>query len=235
MSNQQINNLQQVVGKALPNWQPRPRISCIALQGRYCSVEPLIAKKHAQQLYEAFATDITGSNWTYMPYGPFAAEVEFVKWLEEVSKSDDPFFYTIVDNSTGIAIGMASFLRIEPSTGVIEVGHIHFSDQLQRTPLATEAMYLMMKHVFDDLGYRRYEWKCDALNAKSKKSAERFGFSYEGLFRQATVYKGRNRDTAWFSIIDTEWDNLKRTYEKWLSEENFDEQGMQKRSLKACL
>jgi RimJ/RimL family protein N-acetyltransferase len=235
MGNQQMNNLGQPIGEALPGWQSRPVICAVALHGHYCSVQPLVPKEHARQLYQAFAKDKAGGNWTYMPYGPFLNEDEFINWLCGLSNTGDPFFYTIFDNNTGVAVGMASFLRIEPNTGVIEVGHIHFSNQLQRTPLATEAMYLMMKYVFEDLGYRRYEWKCDALNTRSKKSALRFGFSYEGVFRQATIYKGRNRDTAWFSIIDNEWANLKRAYEQWLSEENFDEQGVQKRSLKACL
>ena len=144
---------------------------------------------------------------------------------------DDPLFHAVVDRANGRATGVASYLRIEERAGVIEVGHINYAPPLQRTPASTEAMYLMMRRVFDELGYRRYEWKCDALNAPSRAAARRLGFRFEGIFRQATVYKGRNRDTAWFSVLDSEWPALKAAFERWLSPENFDEDGRQRQSL----
>ena len=148
-----------------------------------------------------------------------------------MAAADDPLFYAVVDQASGGAIGVASYLRIEPAVGVIEVGHIAYSPPLRRTTAATEAMYLMMRRVFDELGYRRYEWKCDALNAPSRRAADRFGFSFEGVFRQATMYKGRNRDTAWYSITDVEWPALKARFEAWLDESNFSADGAQRLSL----
>lgn len=144
-----------------------------------------------------------------------------------MSAQDDPLFYAILDKKTEKAVGLASYLRIQPKVGVLEVGHIHYSPLLQKTPLATEAMFLLMRRAFDELGYRRYEWKCDALNAGSRKAALRLGFTFEGIFRQASVYKGRSRDTAWYSVIDREWPALKEAHEAWLSPENFDAQGRQ--------
>ena len=143
--------------------------------------------------------------WTYLVYGPFARLEDYRTWAEKMAPSDDPLFHAIIDQTTGKAVGIAAYLRIEPAVGVIEVGHIALSPLVQRTPAATEAMYLMMRRVFDELGYRRYEWKCDSLNAPSRAAAERLGFRFEGIFRQATIYKGRNRDTAWYSVIDQEW------------------------------
>jgi RimJ/RimL family protein N-acetyltransferase len=163
--------------------------------------------------------------------GPFADLSSYRAWLDQVAKGNDPLFHAIIDKSSGKPVGVATFMRIDPPNGVIEVGNINYSPLLQRKPAATEAMYLMMVRVFDELGYRRYEWKCDSLNAPSRAAALRLGFRYEGLFRQAVVYKGRNRDTAWFSIIDSEWPALKRAYQQWLAPENFDARGQQKRKL----
>lgn len=168
------------------------------------------------------------SRWTYMGYGPYDSFERYFDWFARVATSDDPLFYAIIDQQTGQAVGLASYLRINPQMGVMEVGHIHFSPLLQRTVAATEAMYLMMCRAFDELGYRRYEWKCDNLNEPSKQAALRLGFTYEGLFRQAVVYKGRNRDTAWFSIVDREWPRLKQAYKAWLAPANFTEEGGQK-------
>jgi len=170
--------------------------------------------------------------WTYLFSGPFATEAAYHQWLAAREHSEDPLFFAVVDGATGRATGLASYLRIDPPHGVIEVGHIAFSPPLQRTPAATEAMHLMMKNVFD-LGYRRYEWKCDSLNAPSRRAAERLGFRFEGIFRQAVVYKGRNRDTAWYSIIDAEWPALKTAFERWLDPANFDAGGRQQSSLTA--
>src|SRR5690606_13208426 len=182
--------------------------------------------------WEAVSADRDNRNWTYLTTGPFARESEYRAWLERVAKSDDPLFHAILDRKSGKAVGVASYLRIDPPNGVIEVGHINFSPLLQRSPAATDAMYLMMRRVFDELGYRRYEWKCDSLNAPSRAAAERYGFRYEGLFRQAVVYKGRNRDTAWFSILDAEWPAIKIAFETWLDPANFDADGRQRRSLR---
>jgi RimJ/RimL family protein N-acetyltransferase len=169
--------------------------------------------------------------WTYLFSGPFSSEQEFTGWLETREDSLDPLYFAIVDEVAGRATGLASYLRIEPAHGSIEVGHLAFSPLLQRTRAATEAMYLMMKHAFD-LGYRRYEWKCDALNAASRRAAERLGFTFEGIFRQAVVYKGRNRDTAWYSVIDREWPARAAAFEDWLAPANFDADGRQRRPLR---
>jgi RimJ/RimL family protein N-acetyltransferase len=201
------------------------------MQGRFCRLVPVDVEHHGQDLYQAFASDTSHHNWTYLPYGPFDNQSQFNDWLASSCLGDDPLFHTIVDLDSSKAVGMASYLRIEPAVGVIETGHIHYSPLMQRTPIATETMYLMMRRVFEELGYRRYEWKCDSLNAPSRNAAARLGFQYEGLFRQATMYKGRNRDTAWFSILDTEWPALKAAFEAWLQPDNFDADGKQKKSL----
>ena len=150
--------------------------------------------------------------WTYMAYGPFASFAEYRAWMEQACRGEDPLFHAIRDKRTGRAGGVASYLRIDPPFGVIEIGHIALSPALQDNAASTEAMYLMMARVFDELGYRRYEWKCDALNEPSRSAAERLGFTFEGIFRQATMYKGRNRDTAWYAVIDEEWPALKAAY-----------------------
>ncbi len=219
------------VGDMLENWQSRPVPERKIMQGQYCRVEPLQPAIHAPELYQAFAEDREGVDWTYMSYGPFLNFERFNQWLVDLCCKDDPLFLAIIDKQTSLAVGMASFLRMDTASGVIEAGHIHFSPQLQKTRMATEAMYLMMRHVFDELGYRRYEWKCDACNEGSKKAALRLGFQFEGLFRQAMVYKQRNRDTAWFSIIDKEWAAIKVALEDWLDVSNFDDQGQQKSAL----
>jgi RimJ/RimL family protein N-acetyltransferase len=195
--------------------------------GRGCRLEVLDAERHADDLHAANMQDSEGRIWTYLPYGPFASLDEYRKWADEMSKGSDPLFYAIVDLALEKAVGVASFLRISPAIGSIEVGHINYSPLVQRTRAATEAMYLMMKRVFE-AGYRRYEWKCDALNAPSRASAQRLGFSYEGVFRQATIYKGRNRDTAWYAAIDSEWPELENAFTRWLDPSNFDGEGRQR-------
>jgi RimJ/RimL family protein N-acetyltransferase len=201
------------------------------MAGRFCRVEALDPGRHAADLFAANGLDKDGHNWTYLFQEPFADLDAYSQWLEQVAKGDDPLFHTIVDLKTGKAVGVATFMRIDRANGVIEVGNINYSPLLQRTPAATEAMFLMMARVFDELGYRRYEWKCDSLNAPSRAAALRLGFQYEGLFRQAVIYKGRNRDTTWFSIIDAEWPRLKRAYQQWLAPDNFDGEGRQRRGL----
>jgi RimJ/RimL family protein N-acetyltransferase len=189
------NTLGQPVGEPLPGWAPPPVPSRISLQGRYCTLEPLSAQRHGADLFAALSLDTTGAGWTYLPYGPFESVAAYAAWLAVQEQASDPLFFTIIDTQTGKPVGLCSYLRIDAAAGCIEVGHLHFSPLLQSTAAATEAMYLMMKHAFE-LGYRRYEWKCDALNAPSRRAAQRFGFSFEGVFRQARVIKGRNRDTA---------------------------------------
>jgi RimJ/RimL family protein N-acetyltransferase len=219
------------VGPSLSNWTPRPVPPRTPMQGRFCIAEPLDAAKHARELFEANSLDRENRNWTYLSVGPFADLESYRAWLEQVAKGADPVFHAIVDRATGKAAGVASFMRIDPPNGVIEVGHINYSPLLQRKPAATEAMFLMMRRAFDELGYRRYEWKCDSLNAPSRAAALRLGFQYEGLFRQAVVYKGRSRDTTWFSIIDGEWPKVRGAYEQWLAADNFSADGRQKRKL----
>ncbi|MEM8569986.1 MAG: GNAT family protein [Pseudomonadota bacterium] len=201
------------------------------MRGKRVVVEPISAERHGATLFDAYSEDAVGRNWTYMPVGPFPTFDVFRAWLLEAEQSSDPMFHAILDAENGEAKGVASFLRLSPNDGVIEVGYICYAPKLQGTAASTEAMYLMMRRVFDELGYRRYEWKCDALNAPSRKAAERLGFRFEGIFRQATVYKQRNRDTAWHSILDTEWPSTKAAFEAWLDPQNFLENGGQKRSL----
>ncbi len=219
------------IGNALPSWTARPPPPRTAIEGRFCRLEPLDPARHAQDLFAANQLDAKGRNWTYLFQEPFRDLESYRAWLGQVAESNDPLFHTIVDRKTEKAAGVATFMRIDRPNGVIEVGNINYSPLLQRTPAATEAMFLMMVRAFDELGYRRYEWKCDSLNAPSRAAALRLGFQFEGIFRQAVIYKGRNRDTAWFSMIDGEWPALKRAYEQWLAPGNFDAEGRQRRKL----
>jgi RimJ/RimL family protein N-acetyltransferase len=232
MNNQQYNEHGQPVGTAIEAWRapaPPPRE---ALNGRWCSVVPLDVERHGANLYRAISHDSDGRNWTYLAYGPFADEASYLQWVRSVSEGSDPMFFAFIEQASGIAVGVGSYMRIEPANGCIETGHLHFSPLMQRTPVATEAIYLMMKQIFA-LGYRRYEWKCDACNVPSRQAAQRFGFSYEGIFRQAVVYKGRNRDTAWFAMTDKDWPALRLAYERWLAPANFDADGQQREPLSA--
>jgi RimJ/RimL family protein N-acetyltransferase len=227
----EINALGQKLDREVPGWTARecpPRTSMI---GHFCRVVPLDLDLHAADLFAANRLDLDGRNWTYLPYGPFDDLDTYRQWVASAAVGDDPLFHAIVDLKTDQAVGVASFMRIDPTQGVIETGHLNYSPLLQRQPAATEAMYLLMRRVFDELGYRRYEWKCHALNEPSSAAALRLGFTYEGLFRQAAVVKGRNRDTLWYSIIDSEWPAIKQAYEVWLSPPNFDARGQQKHSL----
>ncbi len=232
MSQSTQNPLGQPVGRALDGWTAPPPPSRSALVGRHCHVEPLDPARHTGDLYEATAADTEGRIWTYLNYGPFGSPIELRSWAEAAAASQDPLFFTIVDEADGRAAGVASYLRIAPAVGSIEVGSICYPPRLQRTTAATEAMVLMMRYAFE-LGYRRYEWKCDALNAPSIAAAERLGFTFEGVFRQATIFRERNRDTAWFAIIDRDWKQLESCYERWLAPGNFDAAGAQRESLSA--
>jgi RimJ/RimL family protein N-acetyltransferase len=220
------NALGQPIGPDLPGWCPPPRPALQPLQGRYCVVEPLDPDRHARELYAANSQDRDQRMWTYLFTGPYASFDEYRDWLVRQAPGADPSFRAFVSQETGEAVGIGAYMRIDPAAGSIEVGHLALSPALQRSPAATEAMYLMMRHAFE-LGYRRYEWKCDSLNERSRSAAERLGFTFEGLFRHATVYKGRSRDTAWYSVIDSEWPLLREAFECWLDPGNFDRSGAQ--------
>jgi RimJ/RimL family protein N-acetyltransferase len=225
------NSLGQPVGPPLPTWTTRAAPPTTMLVGRFCRVEKLLPHKHASDLFAANQLDTSGRNWTYLGVGPFASIDTYHAWLTTVAPGKDPLFHAIIDQVSGKAVGVASLMRIDPIHGTIEVGHINYSPLLQGKPHATEAMFLLMGRVFDELGYRRYEWKCDSLNAPSRAAALRYGFRYEGEFRQAAVYKGRSRDTTWYSIIDSEWPALKAAYQSWLAPTNFAADGTQRQRL----
>jgi RimJ/RimL family protein N-acetyltransferase len=224
------NHLGQEIGHALPHWAAPGRPSPTAMNGRFCSLVPLVPAAHAESLYAANCLDRDGANWTYLPYGPFADLATYREWLDKVAASPDTIFFTILDKPHDRPVGLAAYLRIDPTMGCIEVGHLNFSPLLQQRPAATEAMFLMMQNAFS-LGYRRYEWKCNALNLPSRRAAERLGFQFEGVFRQAAVVKDRNRDTAWFSVIDSEWSAVRDAFVAWLAPDNFDGSGSQHQSL----
>jgi len=217
------------------NWTPAKSPERAPLAGTSVRLEPLDPARHGRPLFTA-SHDEEGAGdllFRYLPYGPFAGFDDFKAWLDQRAASKDPLFFAIVDLETLAPQGMSSYLRMTPEHGVIEIGHIWFSPALQRTRQATEAIYLMSRHAFDDLGYRRLEWKCDALNDGSRRAAERFGFSFEGVFRQHLVVKGRNRDSAWYSILDGEWPVIRAAFEAWLAPGNFDADGRQRQSLSA--
>lgn len=226
-----VNELGQPVGDLVPGWssrQPPPRRT---LPGRWCRLEPLDPARHADALYQANARDTSNRLWTYLPYGPFADSKAYRTWVEEVSEQREAVFFAVVATEGDRPLGVCALHRIDVSAGCVEVAHVAFSPALQKTTAATEAIFLALSLVFDELGYRRVEWKCDALNAGSRSAAHRFGFSYEGTFRQALVVKGRNRDTAWFSITDSDWSRLKKAYAAWLVPDNFGPEGCQVLSL----
>jgi RimJ/RimL family protein N-acetyltransferase len=225
--------MERRLGNALDDWRPPPAPPRVALEGRCCTVAPLEPATHARDLHAANLQDATGEMWSYLSYGPFASLEDYRRWAEEQARSTDPLFFAVVDARSGRASGIASYLRVDRPNGVVEVGHLAWSPALQRTTAATEAMYLMMRQAFE-LGYRRYEWKCNALNQASMAAARRLGFTYEGTFRQHMVRRGRNRDTAWFSILDGEWPRVRAALERWLDPANFDRDGRQVLSLAAC-
>jgi RimJ/RimL family protein N-acetyltransferase len=230
-----LNEYQQPIGPAIGSWTPRPLPPRTAMQGRYCLVRPVDPEKDAQELYEAYAAAPDGRDWTYLFVGPFASFESYRDHLAKAATTSDPLHHTIIDSESGKAVGTAALMRIDPAHGAIEVGHITYSPRMQRSRAATEAMYLMMRRAFDELGYRRYEWKCDDKNLRSRAAAERYGFTFEGIFRQAIVYKGRSRDTAWYSIIDSEWPAVRDGFERWLDPSNFDANGQQRQKLAALI
>ena len=205
------------------------------LHGLWVMLEPVSAARHAGDLYQSFAaSDPEGNVWTYMGYGPWQSAEQFGEWLSEREAARDPWFYAFIRRDSGKACGMGAFMRCDAANGVVEIGHIWLSPGLQRTREATEAIFLMIRHCFDDLGVRRLEWKCDALNAPSRRAAERFGFTFEGIFRQHMIVKGRNRDTAWYAMLDKDWPRVRAGFERWLRPENFDAKGRQKAKLQVA-
>ena len=214
------------VGPAL-SWQPARRPERTVLKGRLVRLRPLDAGHDAESLHAESYTDL----WTYLPSGPYRDAAEYRERLAVDQRSEDPLFFTLVRLEDECPVGIASYLRITPEHGVIEIGHIWFGESLRRSTAATEAIYLLAAHAFDKLGYRRLEWKCNALNQASRQAAERFGFAFEGIFRHHMVVKDRNRDTAWYAITDDEWPAIRDAFEAWLSPENFDDAGRQRRRL----
>jgi RimJ/RimL family protein N-acetyltransferase len=227
------NDLGQPVGAPLPAWRGAREPSGDTKVGRYCRVERLDAGRHAASLFEANRTDASGRSWTYLPYGPYERLTEYEAWVRHLEAMPDPMFFAIVDTGTERAVGVASYLRISRDAGSIEVGHINYSPLLRRSRAGTEAMFVMMRHAFEDLGNRRYEWKCNALNSASLQAAERLGFVFEGVFRNSSVVKGHSRDTAWFSITDDEWPRVRDAFRRWLDPANFDDEGVQRTALTA--
>ncbi|MFB5744985.1 GNAT family N-acetyltransferase [Cedecea sp. P7760] len=227
-----VNSFQQPIGLSLPDWQRRPLPERVTLNGQFCRLEPLSVERHGAQLWQAWSQAEDSRGWTYLSVGPFDNEADFISYITGAGQSADPFHFAVVDNASGKALGTLSLMRIDPANGSIEVGFVVFSPLLQRTVQATEAHFLLMKYAFEVLGYRRYEWKCDSLNGPSRRAALRFGFRFEGVFRQMGIYKGRTRDTAWFSITDGEWPLVKLAFESWLSPENMTN-GVQRTGLAA--
>jgi RimJ/RimL family protein N-acetyltransferase len=215
----------------LRNWTPRPRPPREPIEGRYVRLEPLDTARHGDELFEASTVADAAERFRYLPDYPPESRAAFQPWLEKAEASPDPLFFTVIDKASGKIAGRQTLMRIDPPNGVIEIGNIYWGPLVSRKPAATEALYLFARHAFDDLGYRRFEWKCNNRNEPSKRAALRFGFVFEGVFRQALVVKGENRDTAWYSIIDKEWPALKQAYEAWLDPSNFLGNGEQKRRL----
>lgn len=219
----------------LSNWSPRGRPERTALDGRYVRLEPIDAGRHGDDLFAVATAADAGQRFRYLSEGVPEGREPFQAWLEKVQASTDPLYFAVIDKKTGRAEGRQTFMRITPEHGVMEIGHIHWGSAIARTRVTTEAHYLFMRHAFEALGYRRWEWKCNDRNEPSKRAALRFGFTAEGVFRQHMVAKGENRDTAWFSIIDTEWPALQRAYEAWLDPANFDAEGKQRKRLEDFL
>ena len=210
---------------------PSPRPARVPHEGRFARLEPLDVATHGDELWEVAGDPGADRTWDYLGYGPWSDKGQYLDWLREQQAGDDPLFFAIRDLGSGKAVGVGTFMRITPEAQSIEIGHLWFSPKLQRTPAATEAIFLLLRHALDDLKYRRMEWKCHALNAASRRAARRFGFTFEGIFYQGAIVKGRNRDTAWYSILDHEWPAIRANFEAWLSPDNFDEHGNQRRAL----
>ncbi|HDT6544250.1 TPA: GNAT family N-acetyltransferase [Kluyvera ascorbata] len=228
----QLNQFGQLIGDALPDWQPRPYPQRVVLEGQYCRLEPL-SLQHADALFAAHQQAADTRNWTWLLREPEGSVEEYRQWIAGVASLQDPQHFAVIDIRTQQPVGSLALMRIDPNHGVMEVGHVHFSPLLSRTPASTEAQWLLMRYAFETLGYRRYEWKCNSFNEPSRRAALRLGFQFEGRFRQALVIKGHNRDTDWFSIIDGEWPALDRAFQAWLAADNFTADGKQRQSLEA--
>lgn len=226
-----INEFNQAVGYPLENWTAVKSPSKHNIQGSYCLLEVLDVAKHGTKLFDNLSLNNRGESWTYLPYGPFNHYAEFEDWIKKTTAEQDTLLYAIIDVKSQLPIGIAGYLRINPEHGVIEIGHLHFSNLLKKTPAATEAIYLLLYQAFEELKYRRCEWKCHSLNEASQKAAVRLGFQFEGIFRQHNVFKQRNRNTAWFSIIDSEWPELMEKFKLWLNSNNFGSDGQQRLKL----
>lgn len=226
-----FNEYGQPIGAPLLGWTERRLPAEITLRGEFCYLEPLNLERHAHDLYDAYTSADDDRDWTYLPIGPFHSEEEYFGFVRYASTSTDTKHYAVVDSRLKQPVGTIALMRADIQSGSIEVGWVIFSPLLKRKPASTEAQFLLMQYVFEGLGYRRYEWKCDNLNAPSRQAALRLGFTFEGVFRQAAVYKERSRDTAWFSVIDKEWPSLKRAFIEWLTPNNFDRNGCQVKSL----
>ncbi|HEY2021147.1 GNAT family protein [Paraburkholderia sp.] len=224
---QRRNVYGQPIGAPVPDWRGAKAPGREPLAGRYCRIEPVDVERHAADLFDAYGSAADDRDWTYLAVGPFDSAGAYREHLTRMAASKDPLHYAVIDLATGKPVGTLALMRIDPANGVIEVGHVTYSPRLKRTRIATDAMFLLMSEVFDKLGYRRFEWKCDSLNEPSRNAALRYGFTFEGIFRQAIVYRERNRDTAWFSIIDGEWPALRECYTQWLDAGNFDAHGQQ--------
>jgi RimJ/RimL family protein N-acetyltransferase len=227
-----FNQFGQPIGEKLVDWQPRQHPDRVGLHGRYCRLEPLRVE-HAGALFAAYQQAEDTRSWTWLLREPDTTIAEYSQWIASVCELSDPIHFAVIDNQTQLPVGSLALMRIDPKNGVVEVGHVHFSPLMSRSPLSTEAQYLLMRYVFDTLGYRRYEWKCNSLNEPSRRAALRLGFQYEGRFRQALVVKGHNRDTDWFSILDKEWPALECAFQNWLATDNFTADGKQIRSLES--
>jgi RimJ/RimL family protein N-acetyltransferase len=225
-TSQPHNKYDQPVGVPVQNWQPCVLPPATAMTGHHCRVEPIDPAKHAADLFAANRAADGEDRFTYLPTSAFESIESYRNWLETM-RGPDPMLHAIIDLATEKAVGVAAFMRFDTANGSMEVGHINYSPALAKTIAATEAMFLMMKRAFEELGYRRYEWKCDALNAPSRAAATRYGFTYEGTFRQHLVYKNRNRDSAWFSVISPEWPIIRAAFEAWLNPQNFNASGTQ--------
>ncbi|MEP0941882.1 MAG: GNAT family protein [Rhizobiaceae bacterium] len=215
----------------LANWQPCPRPQRVVLDGHFTRLEPFDAAIHGKGLFEAATLADADGRFTFLPERPPASLAEFQPWLTAAEASEDPLYFAVIDKRSNTVEGRQTLMRINEANGVIETGHIFWGGRISQTPVTTEAFYLFAKYVFEDLGYRRFEWKCDNANQPSKRAAERFGMSAEGVFRQALVVKGKNRDTAWFSMIDEEWPVMRKAFQAWLAPENFDSDGRQRKKL----
>jgi RimJ/RimL family protein N-acetyltransferase len=226
-----IMDTREHLQRDLSNWQPRPRPERRVMEGRYVRLEPLDAARHGEELFIASTVEDAPQRFRWLPELPPASREAFAPWLATAEASPDPMYFAVIDRATGRVGGRQTLMRIEPRHGTVEIGHIYWGPLISRRPASTEAFYLCARHVFDELGYRRFEWKCNNRNTASKNAALRYGMAHEGVFRQHMVVKGENRDTAWYSMLDAEWPAARRAMERWLDPQNFDPSGSQIRRL----